>query len=69
MIKRLELVIGSVHCIEPAPTTNGAVSIKAALLDVDMLELMQSLKKEAGVQLILDQVSDTDIENYLKGAK
>ncbi len=69
MIKRLEVVIGSVHCIEPVPGTNGAVDIKAALLDVDMFELMQSLKKEAGVQLILDHLTDTEIENYLKGTK
>ena len=66
MIKRLVVKIGSVHCIEPVPTTNGAVHIKAALLDVDMFELMQSLKKEAGVQLILDHLTDTEIEDYLK---
>jgi hypothetical protein len=69
MIKRLEVKVGSVHCMEPTPETNGAVSIKAVLLDVDMFELMQSLKKEAGVELILDHISDTDIENYLKGTK
>ena len=69
MIKRLVVEIGSVHCIEPVPTTNGAVHIKAALLDVDMFELMQSLKKEAGVEAILDHIADTQIENYLKGTK
>jgi len=66
MLKRLEVKVGSAHCVEPVPGTNGAVSIKAVLLDVDMFELMQSLKKEAGVQLILDHLSDTEIENYLK---
>ena len=69
MIKRLEVKIGSVHCIEPVPTTNGAVHIKAALLDVDMFELMQSLIKEAGVEAILDHISDSQIESYLKGTK
>ena len=69
MIKRLEVKIGSVHCIEPVPTTNGAVHIKAALLDVGMFELMQQLIKEAGVKSILDHMSDTSIENYLKGTK
>lgn len=68
MIKRLEAQIASVHCIEPV-TVAGNIHIKATLLDVDMFELMQSLIKEAGVEAILDHITDTEIENYLKGTK
>ena len=68
MIKRLEAQIRSVHCIEPVNRA-GDIHLKVALLDVDMFELMQSLKKEAGVQLILDHLTDTEIEDYLKGTK
>lgn len=68
MLKRLEAQIRSVHCIEPVNIT-GNIHLKVALLDVDMFELMQSLIKEAGVEVILDHLSDTEIEDYLKGTK
>lgn len=66
MIKRLEAQIRSVHCIEPV-TIAGNIHLKVALLDVDMFELMQSLINEAGIEAILDNISDTAIEDYLKG--
>ena len=68
MIKRLVVKIGSVHCIEPVNVV-GNIHLKVALLDVDMFELMQSLIKEAGVEAILDHISDSQIESYLKGTK
>lgn len=69
MIKRLVIECEDLACASTVKRGQDNSHIKMTLLDVRVHELMASLIKEAGVEVILDHISDTQIENYLKGAK
>lgn len=69
MIKRLVIECEDVACTSTVKRGQDNAHIKMTLLDVRVSELMTSLIKEAGVEVILDHISDTQIENYLKGTK
>ena len=69
MIKRLVIECEDVACTSTVNRGQDNAHIKMTLLDVRIHELMTSLIKEAGVEVILDHISDTQIENYLKGTK
>jgi len=67
MIKRLVIECEDVACTSTVNRGQDNAHIKMTLLDVRVFELMQSLIKEAGAEVILDHLKDSDIENYLKG--
>lgn len=69
MIERLVIECAGVSCSSTVKRGEDNAHIKMTLLDVRAHELMQSLIKEAGVEVILDHLKDDDIKKYLKGAK
>ena len=68
-IKLLTIECEQIFCSRTVKRGQDAAHIKMTLEDVRTFELMTSLIKEAGVDAILDHISDTQIENYLKGTK
>ena len=69
MINNLTVECEEVVCTSTVKRGQDTAHIKMSLINVHMDELMQQLINEAGVQSILDYLSDTDIEHYLKGTK
>ena len=68
-IKLLTIECEQIVCSSTVKRGQDNAHIKITLEDVRTFELMTSLIKEAGVDAILDHISDTQIENYLKGTK
>ena len=68
-IKLLTIECEQIVCSSTVKRGQDSAHIKITLEDVRTFELMTSLIKEAGVDAILDHISDTKIESYLKGTK
>ena len=69
MNKTLSVQCESISCATTEKRGEDTAHIKMTLEDVRIFELMQSLIKEVGVEVILDHITNTQIENYLKGNK
>jgi hypothetical protein len=59
----------NVACTSTVKRGQDDAHIKLTLMDVRIHELMTSLVKEVGVEVILDHISDLQISNYLKAAR
>lgn len=69
MIKTLTVECKIVVCTSAVKRGEDPAHIKMTLEDVHIFELMQTLIKEVGVDVILDHITDEYIENHLKGTK
>lgn len=65
MIKTLTVECEEVVCTSTVNRGQDRAHIKMMLKDVRIFELMQSLIKEVGANIILDHISDDQINAYL----
>jgi len=68
-IKTLTIECEQIACTSTTKRGEDTAHIKMTIEDVRIFELIASLIKEVGVDVILDQISDLQISNYLKAAR
>lgn len=69
MNQNLVIECESIVCTSTVKRGQDNAHLKMTLESVRITKLMGSLIKEVGVTVILDHISDIQIENYLKGIK
>lgn len=67
--KNLVIECENILCTSTVKRGQDNAHIKMTLTDVRIHELMSSLLKEVGAEVILDHISDSKIKSYLKGNK
>tara|TARA_R110000824_G_scaffold139563_2_gene304736 strand:+ start:1238 stop:1447 length:210 start_codon:yes stop_codon:yes gene_type:complete len=69
MNQNLVIECESIVCTSTVKRGQDNAHLKMTLESVRITNLMGSLIKEVGVAVILDHISDIQIENYLRGIK
>lgn len=69
MTKNITVECGSIVCTSTVKRGEDNAHIKMTLQDVRIHELMANLIESVGSDVILDHLTDSDIQAYLKGGE